>query len=196
MTAKSKRSSPTATPSTAAAESDPRYPPPKSRAPASSATKSAAQPSTQHDSATKKASDSPAARPDPGKPKQTVDAMLPPGASVASKPSSKKESGADTLLPPGAEVEAGDSAVQQRALPESEEDRPAKVDKNIVISTEDGDTVTLHEPERVIGEGAKTVRLRTLSSEEKTRKRSLKSLIVWLLCVVVLVVAMALLLKK
>lgn len=119
-----------------------------------------------------------------------VDAMLPPGG-TSTESSPKKKNKADALLPPGADAKPEESGLNQKALPESGENRPIKANKDIVIPTEDGGVATLHEPEKtVIGHGGSQVRLRSLSAEEKTRKRSIKSLVMWAICVVVLVGAL------
>jgi hypothetical protein len=125
-----------------------------------------------------------------------VDAMLPPGgASTESSP--KKQSKADALLPPGADTKPEKSDLKQKALPENAENRPIKANKDIVIQTEDGGVATLHEPEKtVIGHGGSQVHLRTLTAEEKTRKRSLKSLVMWVICVAVLVGALIVLVNS
>lgn len=113
--------------------------------------------------------------------------MLPPGAGASSGSAATKKSKADALLPPGAEIPQEDSETKQRALPDDEKNRPIKQSKDIVIPTEDGGVVQLHEPERTVSTATGKVRLRSISQEEKSRKRSLKSLIMWIICVLLLI---------
>lgn len=119
-----------------------------------------------------------------------VEAMLPPGAGVSSGAAQAKKSKADELLPPGAETRPDDTGLKQRALPEDEKNRPIKQNKDIVIPTEDGGAVQLHEPQRTVRTATGEVRLHSLSQEEKIRKRSLKSLVMWIICVVFLIVGL------
>lgn len=48
-----------------------------------------------------------------------------------------------------------------------------------MIPTEDGTFVTLREPLRTVGEGDEEIELRSLTAEEKERKKLKKNLIVW-----------------
>jgi hypothetical protein len=48
-----------------------------------------------------------------------------------------------------------------------------------VIPTEDGTFVTVREPVKTVGEGDEEIELRSLTGEEKERKKLKKNLIVW-----------------
>jgi len=49
----------------------------------------------------------------------------------------------------------------------------------LVIPAEDGTLVTLREPVKTVGEGDEEIELRSLTPEEKERKRLKKNVIVW-----------------
>jgi len=48
-----------------------------------------------------------------------------------------------------------------------------------VIPTEDGTFVTVREPLKTVGEGDEEIELRSLTAEERERKKLKKNLIVW-----------------
>lgn len=58
-----------------------------------------------------------------------------------------------------------------------------------MIPTEDGTFVTLREPLRTVGEGDEEIELRSLTAEEKERKKLKKNLIVWGFGLVIIAIA-------
>ena len=119
------------------------------------------------------------------KPPSAADELLPPGAAEIS-PETKPSVGED-LLPPGASDSDRAAAGKQVALASDVKNQPiAKDDKEITITTEDGTEVTLHEPVKKVGVGENAIELRSLTPEEKSRRRLIKNIIVFSFCVLVL----------
>ena len=65
---------------------------------------------------------------------------------------------------------------------------------SIVLPTEDGGYVKLREPVKTIGRGDDAVELRTLSPEEKARRKFKRNLILWGFGLVMIAITLALLL--
>ena len=63
----------------------------------------------------------------------------------------------------------------------------------ITIPTEDGRSVTIREPVKTVRKGARVVALRTLSPEEKRRRRARKNAVFFVLGVLLLALALAVL---
>jgi len=63
----------------------------------------------------------------------------------------------------------------------------------VMIQTDDGEVVALHEPKRYVGRGADQVEVRRLSREEKTKRRTRKNLIMLIAGAVLLILTMVLL---
>jgi hypothetical protein len=64
----------------------------------------------------------------------------------------------------------------------------------IVLPTEDGGYVTLRDPVKTIGHGDEEIELRTLSPEEKARRKLKKNLILWGFGLLLIAITLALLL--
>ncbi len=96
--------------------------------------------------------------------------MLPPSTA-----SSRRLPGAGaTPLPtgrPGASAKTGAGAPLPRA--------PGSGGSSVVLPTEDGGYVTVREPVKTIGRGDEAIELRTLSPEEKARRKLKKNLVLW-----------------
>ncbi len=57
--------------------------------------------------------------------------------------------------------------------------KSAGSEKLVQIPTEDGKVVTLHEPKRVVQQGEEEVEIRSLTPEEKARRRMFKNIIMF-----------------
>ena len=143
-----------------------------------------------------------ASRPSP------VDSLLPPGishsdvnadgVSVAETESWEVES----LLPaatsgaagltPGQEVSVPYES-QPQSTPQTPFTRPltdSPVAKTILLPTEDGGQVALRDPVKTIRDGDEEIELRTLTPEEKARRRFWKNLFVWTFGLVMLAITL------
>ncbi len=70
----------------------------------------------------------------------------------------------------------------------------AATGSSIVLPTEDGGYVTLREPVKTIGHGDDEIELRTLSPEEKARRKLKRNLILWGFGLLLIAITLALLL--
>lgn len=109
------------------------------------------------------------------------------GANVAESGTGSKSSKVDAMLPVGASPE------QPVSTPAT--DVPTTSAQSILIPTEEGGYVTLREPVRTIGKGANEVELRTLSAEQKTKRRFKKNVITWFICTIILIGSVLILLQ-
>lgn len=64
-------------------------------------------------------------------------------------------------------------------VPSTPSQRPTGGGKSLVIPTEDGTFVTLRDPIKTVGEGDEEMELKSLSPEEREKKKLKKNLIVW-----------------
>jgi hypothetical protein len=110
-----------------------------------------------------------------------VDQMLPPGAGVTGP-----------IVGPGAQVALPTQQAAARAAT-MQNQRIEPGEDEILIPTEDGQTIVRHRPKTVFN-GEEDVELRELTSEEKVKKRTKKNLLVWSFCVLVLFAVVAILL--
>lgn len=91
----------------------------------------------------------------------------------------------DSLLPPGAGY-AGGLLSTEVALPSAP--RPILAPRSeppagsMLVHTPDGNVVALRERPKVLGEGADEVEIKRLSPAEKARRRMVRSVIVFILC--------------
>lgn len=104
------------------------------------------------------------------------------------KPTSPKPTGAKAgsrPLPMSAPIPVPTSPAQAAtspavgSTPGVQSRGPSGGGEPLVIPTEDGTFVTLREPLRTVGEGDEEIELRSLTAEEKERKKLKKNLIVW-----------------
>jgi hypothetical protein len=152
-----------------------------------------------------------------GAPRWKVEEMLPPGAADldAPLPQAPIRSNVplpipkhvpDSLLPPGVGEDVPSGALQQVALPEAEMERqwremnrpapPTNVPKDaVLIPTEEGSYVALREPVKTVGKGVNERELHVLPPEVKQKRRALRTIIVYVVGLIVLVVSFILLTK-
>ncbi|MCH5376728.1 MAG: hypothetical protein JJ992_22410, partial [Planctomycetes bacterium] len=64
----------------------------------------------------------------------------------------------------------------------------------VILPTEDGRYVTVREPVKSVGRGDDAIELRSLSAEERTRRKFKKNLILWGFGLVIIGITLALLL--
>jgi hypothetical protein len=126
--------------------------------------------------------------------------MLPPGASssVGDFPSPPQSSAADALLPPGAAA-PDSTALPTPSAPQIDKAKTVKEkkksdEKPVLIPTEEGGYVALHEPVKTIGAGSRERELHRLTPEEKQKKRLVKNIVMAAVGVLVLLISLAVLL--
>ena len=110
-----------------------------------------------------------------------VRSMSPPSAAGSGTAGMPRPSGR-----PGARAVPGQAARLQRFT------RPAG--SSIVLPTEDGAYVTIREPVKTIGRGDDAIELRSLSAEERKRRKFKKNLVLWGFGLLIIGITLALLL--
>lgn len=124
----------------------------------------------------------------------SVDELLPPGSTGAKAGEPKTASADDDLLPSASSPSGSGALGNQVALPAAKNQPIAKDDNIIAITAEDGSQVTLREPVKKVGTGADAVELRSLTREEKARRRRLTNIIMFAFCLLVLGISLMVLL--
>ncbi|QDU98062.1 hypothetical protein Pla8534_59230 [Lignipirellula cremea] len=120
--------------------------------------------------------------------KSAADDLLPPGAEADDLLPPGADDNIDDLLPPGADASAPGERVAVTEKPQ------VLADGTVIITTNDGDQISLKEPVRkVVSAGGEERELHTLTPEEKARRRLIRNVVVFSFCVIVLMLAVYLL---
>lgn len=114
-----------------------------------------------------------------------IDSMLPPAGTVPQLPPGVGGTPAPVNKPGATPVPASTRTRQSGS---------AATGNRIVLPTEDGGYVTLRDPVKTIGHGDEEIELRTLSPEEKTRRKLKRNLILWGFGLLLIAITLALLL--
>jgi DNA-directed RNA polymerase subunit RPC12/RpoP len=126
----------------------------------------------------------------PAAPRPPVD---PFSSSVAATKPAEKD--VEDLLPPAAEKPDAPVVEHDAEAPRADDERAARRQaaaptKPVLIPTEDGAYIALHEPVKKVAAGGREIELRRLSPEEKERRRFRRNLVVAGLGLFLLIVAM------
>lgn len=124
--------------------------------------------------------------------------LLPPGINEFKETSREarqatESSETESLLPPAvsnftSESEKKVGEVSGKPSRESE-------DSGFIIPTEDGGQVTLREPVKVVGHGAKAVELRRLSADEKAKRKTKRNILMLVICAAMMGLVLAIVWK-